>query len=309
MNINSLISSLTPLVQGLSGTSSAKPVSNPDNVIRDTFTRGDEKQNQAFFPVYTRAAASGSALQKADSPAGQDEQGNADANTDTPVASDNSGAQKKEAGQKDVNGPKKSNGEPLSTSEKELLSQLQKADQAVHTHEMAHLAAAGGYATSGASYTYKRGPDGKNYAVGGEVHIDTSDAGTPAATIAKLQTVRRAALAPADPSGQDQRVAAQASIRIAEAAQELMKIATQENKSAVNSGSQAPGPEVSGNDKPGQDGLTANQIYSRGAPSEKASSKTAAQPLPATNHLLQRYGRAAQKNSLVAPTGSLDLIA
>jgi hypothetical protein len=98
----------------------------------------------------------------------------------------------------------------------------------VHTHERAHLSAAGGYAKSGASYTYKRGPDGKNYAVGGEVQIDTSSEATPEATMAKMRIVRQAALAPADPSGQDQKVAAQATIQISKAAQELAQLASED---------------------------------------------------------------------------------
>ncbi len=51
--------------------------------------------------------------------------------------------------------------------------------------------------------------DGKTYAVGGHVDIDASPVqGNPQATLRKAQTVQQAALAPADPSGQDQAVAA-----------------------------------------------------------------------------------------------------
>ena len=62
----------------------------------------------------------------------------------------------------------------------------------------------------GASYQYQSGPDGNMYAVGGEVGIDTSPAGSPEATIQKMQQIQRAALAPAQPSGTDRAVAAQA---------------------------------------------------------------------------------------------------
>ncbi|HFQ81681.1 MAG TPA: hypothetical protein ENK33_09965 [Desulfobacterales bacterium] len=117
----------------------------------------------------------------------------------------------------------------MSSSEKLLIAQLQKVDQEVHNHELAHLAAAGGYARSGASYQYKTGPDGRKYAVGGEVQIDTSPGRTPEETISKMETVRRAALAPASPSGQDQMVAAQATVRIAKAAQEIVRIAVERN--------------------------------------------------------------------------------
>lgn len=90
------------------------------------------------------------------------------------------------------------------------LAQLKQRDREVRQHEQAHMAAAGALATSGASFTYQKGPDGVNYAVGGEVGIDSSPGRTPEETIRRAQTVRAAALAPADPSGQDRAVSAQA---------------------------------------------------------------------------------------------------
>jgi len=102
-----------------------------------------------------------------------------------------------------------------------LLRELQKADQSVKAHELAHLAAAGGYAKGGASFSYQRGPDGQNYAIGGEVQVDTGKEATPAATIQKMQIIRQAALAPVDPSPQDQLVAAHATLQISESYKEL----------------------------------------------------------------------------------------
>ncbi len=115
------------------------------------------------------------------------------------------------------------------TKEEELaVKELKRRDAEVKAHEMAHLGAGGQYVRGGASFEYQTGPDGRRYAVGGEVSIDTSPvAGDPKATIRKMQTVRRAALAPAQPSGQDRSVAAAASQAEAQARQELM----QENKS------------------------------------------------------------------------------
>lgn len=110
----------------------------------------------------------------------------------------------------------------LTEDQLKQLSSLQARDREVRNHEAAHQAAAGGLATSGASFSYQRGPDGQFYAIGGEVHIDTSPvAGNPAATLAKAQTVIQAALAPADPSGQDRQVAAQAAQVAARARAEL----------------------------------------------------------------------------------------
>lgn len=91
-----------------------------------------------------------------------------------------------------------------------LIAKLKARDTEVRQHEQAHLAAAGGLAVSGASYVYQRGPDGVSYAVGGEVQIDTSPGRTPEETIARARTIAAAALAPADPSGADRAVAAQA---------------------------------------------------------------------------------------------------
>lgn len=98
----------------------------------------------------------------------------------------------------------------LSEADAALVAKLQARDRAVRQHEMAHLAVSGGLATSGASFTYQKGPDGVDYAVGGEVSIDTSPGRTPEDTIARARQIQAAALAPADPSGQDRAVAAQA---------------------------------------------------------------------------------------------------
>lgn len=98
----------------------------------------------------------------------------------------------------------------LSAEALALIGKLKARDTQVRQHEAAHLAAAGGQATSGASYTYQKGPDGVSYAIGGEVGIDLSPGRTPSETIARARQVQAAALAPADPSGQDVAVAAKA---------------------------------------------------------------------------------------------------
>ncbi len=101
------------------------------------------------------------------------------------------------------------------TSEEEAadsaqVSKLQVTDAKVRAHEAAHLAAGGGVVTGGASFSYTRGPDGKMYAVGGEVPIDSGESSTPEATIQKARQIAAAAMAPADPSPQDYRVATSA---------------------------------------------------------------------------------------------------
>jgi len=99
----------------------------------------------------------------------------------------------------------------LTPEQKAVVQQLQQRDREVRQHEQAHLAVADGYARGGANYSYTTGPDGKQYATGGEVSIDVSPAATAEATIRKMEIVKRAAVAPANPSGQDRAVYATAS--------------------------------------------------------------------------------------------------
>lgn len=103
-----------------------------------------------------------------------------------------------------------------------VLAGLRARDSQVRGHEAAHVAVGGRYVRGGASFSYQKGPDGRQYAVGGEVGIDTAPVpGKPAETVAKMQTVRAAALAPSDPSAADNAVAAAASQMMAEAIAEL----------------------------------------------------------------------------------------
>lgn len=124
-----------------------------------------------------------------------------EAQSATPEASDDPGATKPEGfttGQK-----------ALSPEQERQVEQLRARDTEVRTHEAAHASAAG--ALGGRpSLEYTTGPDGKRYAVAGEVSIDTSSGRTPEETIAKARTIRAAATAPADPSAQDMAVASDA---------------------------------------------------------------------------------------------------
>ena len=123
----------------------------------------------------------------------------------------------------------------------EILQQLKKRDAEVRAHEQAHLAVAGRYAAGSISYSYQTGPDGVKYAIGGEVPIDISAEGTPEATIQKMETVRRAALAPADPSPADLQIAAAASAKEIQAMQESQAIQREKaNPNNASDGSGAP---------------------------------------------------------------------
>jgi hypothetical protein len=97
----------------------------------------------------------------------------------------------------------------LSEEEQAQVAKLKQIDAKVRAHERAHAAAGGAHAGA-PSYTYTRGPDGQMYATAGEVAIDLSAESDPEATLQKATQVAAAALAPADPSGQDRAVAAAA---------------------------------------------------------------------------------------------------
>ncbi len=121
----------------------------------------------------------------------------------------------------------------LTEEERRILNELKARDAEVRAHEAAHLAAAGPYANGAPTYEYQTGPDGRQYAIGGEVSIDSSPVpGNPEATVRKAQTIKRAALAPREPSGQDRQVAAQAAQLEAQARQEIQAEKAEERKEA-----------------------------------------------------------------------------
>lgn len=121
---------------------------------------------------------------------------------------------------------------PVEASPQELtpqaqaqIAQLKAIEEKVKAHEAAHKAV-GGAMTGPVSYSYTRGPDGKNYITGGEVPISISSGKTPQETISRMQQVIQAALAPADPSPQDRAVAGQAAAQQQEARQQLAAMPT-----------------------------------------------------------------------------------
>ncbi len=118
----------------------------------------------------------------------------------------------------------------------QVIAQLKSRDREVRAHEAAHLAAAGQHARGGASYSYQTGPDGRQYAIGGEVSIDTSAIpNDPEATLAKAQQIQRAALAPAEPSAQDIAVAGQASQMAIQARKEIAEARLESTNSTNDS--------------------------------------------------------------------------
>lgn len=122
----------------------------------------------------------------------------------------------------------------LTQAEQQQVAQMQQRDREVRNHEQAHVAAGGSVVTGGASFSYQTGPDGRRYATGGEVPIDASEVpDDPEATVQKARQIRRAALAPAQPSAQDRAVAASASQMETEARREIIEQKRQAAEEAV----------------------------------------------------------------------------
>lgn len=140
------------------------------------------------------------------------------------VQQDTRGLEKNESSQESNNKQNQENSTTkdsteLTSDEKAQLSELKAADTRVKAHEAAHQS--GPAASGGASYTYKKGPDGVMYAVGGEVPVRIQTGSTPQESIMNLQGVIATALAPADPSPQDVSIASKARVMMMKAQQEL----------------------------------------------------------------------------------------
>lgn len=109
----------------------------------------------------------------------------------------------------------------LTKEEEQQLREMKRRDTEVRRHEQAH-ARTGGQHAGAPHFEYEQGPDGRRYAVSGSVPIDVSPvSGDPQATIRKMDVVKRAALAPGDPSAQDRSVAARAQQEKLKAQREL----------------------------------------------------------------------------------------
>jgi len=109
----------------------------------------------------------------------------------------------------------------LSDGEQQMLRELEARDREVRAHEQAHKAAAGDLAVGGPSYVYQTGPDGKRYAIGGEVKVRLRSGRTPEETLRNMERALRAANAPESPSGPDRAVAAKATELARQAREQL----------------------------------------------------------------------------------------
>lgn len=139
-------------------------------------------------------------------------------------------------GKKDGEGP-----DGLTEAERKEVEKLKQRDREVRAHEAAHKAV-GGSLASAPTFQTVQGPDGRRYAVSGEVKIDTSPVpNNPEATIRKMEIVRRAALAPSQPSAQDRQVAADAAAKIQQARIEKREQDAEEREEAEGTDETRPG--------------------------------------------------------------------
>jgi len=142
------------------------------------------------------------------------------------------------------------------------LQELKQRDAEVRRHESAHRSAGAGVVRGGATFRYQRGPDGRLYAVGGEVSVDATEGRTPEETIRKARQIRRAALAPAEPSAHDRSIAARAAAMEAQA--RLALVLQQVRQEA------APAADDEGEEPDGEDPKAARAARAYGSPPYEA---------------------------------------
>ena len=173
---------------------------------------------------------------------------------------------------------KSTSDDELTEGEQKQVTELKKRDREVRQHEQAHQAAGGQYA-SAPSYEYQKGPDGQRYAVGGEVQIDASPIpGDPEATIEKMRIVKAPAPAPAEPSGQDRKVAASADAAAQQARAELAARKREEQQAALE-GDRAESSNQPGQPQPANDAVSQSDADTD-TPETAAFGFSGAQPAP-----------------------------
>ncbi|WP_370979850.1 putative metalloprotease CJM1_0395 family protein [Agaribacterium sp. ZY112] len=186
----------------------------------------------------------------------------------------------------------------IEKQERAEIKELAARDREVRAHEQAHAAVGGQYAGA-PQYEFQRGPDGVSYAVGGEVSIDVSKAATPEETIRKMQVVRRAALAPAEPSPQDRSVAAQAQATELEAKQDL---AAENREQSRESSAEAARSENSNNAGSESSNGVGQGIASQGAAVINSSNDITASVINTFSPILPSSAIQNQLNDSIAST-------
>lgn len=175
--------------------------------------------------------------------------------------------------------------------QRQEIRQLAEVDREVRAHEAAH-AAAGGQHAGAPTYEFTRGPDGRLYAVAGEVSIDTGPVPNDLqATIEKAQTILRAATAPANPSPQDLRVAAEAQAMLVEAqAQLALEQQQSEEADPVTTTQETAASEGDSSSESGASGtgLLASSVSDSNAENNRLATEPQTAPADAVNERLER---------------------
>lgn len=188
-----------------------------DNVLRETIPQSSAAENSAAETGLGSEADRAKAPGKLSQPLTY-EKPQASAGQQTPVQ----GGLDKDNAEDPSAGKQNAEDKQQQQAEQAEVDKLAARDREVRAHEQAHAGTGGQYAAA-PSYEYERGPDGKQYAVNGEVSIDISAANTPEETLRKMQQIQAAALSPTEPSAQDLRVASEARQKATEARAEIVK--------------------------------------------------------------------------------------
>ncbi len=88
-------------------------------------------------------------------------------------------------------------------NKQKIIEQLKKRDSDVRNHEMAHGANPELITIGPTQFDYTIGPDGKAYATGGKVILSTGRAKTDEEALVKAEALKKASMAPGEPSSQD----------------------------------------------------------------------------------------------------------
>lgn len=278
----------------LEGTSPAQGVAERDPVADSVELSRDFPQllvNQTYAPPPMEQSVGLPRSGEVDEAEGE-ESATGDA-AEVPVEANEGGEEDVEetAGSEEEKG---ADGKPLDEAEQQQVRELKARDMEVRAHEQAHKAVGGGYA-GGISYEYEQGPDRGRYAVGGEVSIDVSPERDPSATIAKMQQVKAAAMAPAEPSGQDHSVAAQATQYEAEARQQLSEQQRAEQSGETDEAGKTAETGTAGEEEGenGVGGAAGDSSATASASSASASASGGSARLSSSNPFVNRYAESA----------------
>jgi hypothetical protein len=98
---------------------------------------------------------------------------------------------------------KKQNPDDPASNKQKAVEELKSRDKEVRNHEAAHSTNPELIKIGSAQFDYTIGPDGKAYATGGKITLSTGNSKTPEEALSKAQALKKASMAPGEPSSQD----------------------------------------------------------------------------------------------------------